>query len=80
MIYPRDFESKIGFEIVRESLISFCESPMGIRAAQDMTFLTDYTAIKYKLTAVSEMMDILQMSGEFPLGSLPDVSPWLIEI
>ncbi|MDE5876329.1 MAG: Smr/MutS family protein [Muribaculaceae bacterium] len=80
MIYPHDFESKIGFEIVRESLISFCESPMGIRAAQDMTFLTDYTAIKHKLTAVSEMMDILQASGEFPLGSLPDVGPWLVEI
>ncbi len=80
MIYPRDFELKIGFEIVRESLVSFCESPMGIRETEAMTFLTDYTKIQHDLTAVSEMMDILQSSGEFPLGSLPDVGPWLVEI
>ncbi|MDE6680488.1 MAG: hypothetical protein K2J92_03950, partial [Muribaculaceae bacterium] len=63
MIYPRDFESKIGFEIVRESLAAFCESPMGVREAEAMTFLTDYAVIKHKLTAVSEMMGILQSSG-----------------
>lgn len=76
MIFPQDFESKIGFVSVRELLIEKCESKMGKDLAQKMTFSTDIQDIKKKLGCVNEMKTLLSSPYELPQDSFFDILPY----
>ena len=45
MIYPNNFEQKIGFASIRQMLSDLCISQMGLEKAEEMTFSSDKTRI-----------------------------------
>lgn len=80
MIYPQDFESKIGFDTVRTALLGFCTSRLGKEEVEAMKFSTDFDAIVNSLHSVDEMMRIKKGGFPYPTPSAHDVLPFLSEI
>ena len=62
MIYPDNFEFKIGFHEIRDMLRSRCLSPLGIVRIDNMAFMTDADAINASMEQIREMKRI--RSGE----------------
>lgn len=80
MIYPKDFENKIGFDFVREILINKCHSRLGKEMVNNMAFSSDYKEVCHRLQSVCEMRRIKESNVEFPSISTHDVLPYLSEI
>lgn len=59
MIYPDNYEHKIGFDKVREQVSSRCVSVMGCEQVDAMTFLADMADIAARLDETDEMKRIL---------------------
>ncbi len=36
MVYPDTFETKVGFDRIRDNLVALCLSPLGIRKVETM--------------------------------------------
>ncbi|HPM89022.1 MAG TPA: endonuclease MutS2, partial [Bacteroidales bacterium] len=66
MIYPENFESKIGFDRIRELLKERCLSPMGIEKVDGIHFNTDTALISEQLTATYEFQQLLVFEENFP--------------
>ena len=45
MIYPQNFEQKIGFDEIRSLLAAHCLSPLGVERVEQIQFLTDAQAL-----------------------------------
>ncbi len=80
MIYPSDFESKIGFTQLRSYLSSKCISAMGRDEVAKMSFSSDFNLVRKRLLCVKEMMEIISRQLPFPLTNIYDVIPYLAEI
>lgn len=80
MIYPLNFEQKIGFDHVRQLLKGKCLSPLGIEKVEDMGFSDDFNDINCLLEQVIEFMRILQEEDDFPSQYFFDVRPSLKRI
>lgn len=80
MIYPENFEQKIGFDQIRRMLHDLCLSKLGRDLIDDITFLTDYNAILTALHRTDEMIKIEQGDEEFPTDYFYDVRPMLKRI
>lgn len=80
MIYPSDFESKIGFDFLRKTICEKCKSAMGKDEVTAMSFSSDCSYIKKELKCVDEMMKILSSQLPLPLDSIYDILPYLAEI
>ncbi len=66
MVYPENFENKIGFDRIRILLAERCLSPMGVEKAESVSFSDDIEAIKLRLSATSEFQQILMFEDNFP--------------
>ncbi|MCI9606818.1 MAG: endonuclease MutS2 [Muribaculaceae bacterium] len=66
MIYPDNFENKIGFDRVRQRVSELCSAPGAVGRARDMAFSTDYKYVYSALCAVSEMCSLLQSEAQLP--------------
>src|SRR4030042_3676498 len=66
MIYPDNFESKIGFDRIRYILKERCLSPMGIEKSDSIRFNDNFEIIKEQLSATSEFQQILKFEENFP--------------
>jgi DNA mismatch repair protein MutS2 len=80
MIYPDNFESKIGFDRIRSLLKERCLSPMGIEKVDDIGFSDDVNAVKNKLSATSEFQQLLQCEENFPSDNYCSISECLNKI
>lgn len=80
MIYPNNFESKIGFDTVRRDLMELCGLRMGKDYVTDMAFSVNYSHICHELDCVAEMMSIINSSAPYVMPSSHDVAPYLSEI
>ncbi|MFI3240336.1 MAG: endonuclease MutS2, partial [Bacteroidales bacterium] len=74
MIYPNNFESKIGFDFIRKSIESKCISTLGVGECANIQFLTDYNSIISKLNETNEFLNILNGADEFPMESIYDTT------
>ena len=79
MIYPKEFEEKIGFTPLRQLLLDNCETRLGKEEVINMTFSDKEEKIKFNLDTVKEMVTLIQKS-ELPLETIHDIIPWLKEI
>ncbi|NSW94960.1 MAG: endonuclease MutS2, partial [Bacteroidales bacterium] len=66
MIYPSDFEEKIGFKKVKELVAENCLSPMGIENVDKIRFLTNVNEITLNISATKEFQNILNFEDTFP--------------
>lgn len=80
MIYPSDFETKIGFAPLRQIIIDNCETRLGKEEARGMSFSSQFEDVRRKLTCVSEMLGLMMSHTEIPGDNVHDVVPWLMEI
>lgn len=80
MIFPNEFEAKIGFDAVRSRLRELCESEMGRHQVDEMSFSSSETVVRGELASVGEMAGIIRAAMEMPSSPLYDVAPYLAEI
>lgn len=80
MIYPDTFESKLGFDIIRQSVALLCVSPMGAGRCERMSFNSDFSWVSSELGRVDEMLSIVQSSEDVPLGNVVDVRAQLSQL
>lgn len=73
MIYPSNFEQKIGFLSIREMLEGHCISQMGLEKAQDMAFSSDKALIVRSLEQTDEFIRLLQTGVPFPVRDFHDL-------
>ena len=66
MIYPQNFEQKIGFDQIRQLLKNKCLSTLGKERVDDMAFSDNYTDINRWLEQVMEFVRIIQEEDSFP--------------
>lgn len=80
MIYPDNFESKIGFERIRALLAERCLSPMGQERAGSMGFLTNFETVKRDVSATDEFQQILRLEVSFPSDNYYNIAACLNKI
>jgi DNA mismatch repair protein MutS2 len=80
MIYPDNFESKIGFDKIRELLKERCLSPMGIDKAGSIRFSDSIGTISGNLSATSEFQHLLRFEENFPSDNYFSISECLNKI
>ena len=73
MIYPDNFEHKIGFDKIRNLLTQRCLSPLGKEKVDQMDFKTDFPTIKTNLDRTDEFVKIINNEDEFPDNYFYDV-------
>ena len=73
MIYPSNFEQKIGFVSVRQMLSEHCISAMGLENVEKMAFSSDSAFILKSLEQTEEFIGLLQTGVPFPMRDFHDL-------
>lgn len=73
MIYPQNFEQKIGFDQIRQLLKIKCLSTLGEERVDSMDFSDNYDDINRQLEQVTEFVRIIQEEDDFPSQYFFDV-------
>ena len=66
MIYPQNFEQKIGFDQIKLLVKGKCLSSLGEERVENMAFSNNYKEIEIWLEQVNEFVHILQENDNFP--------------
>ena len=73
MIYPHNFEWKIGFDDIRRLLKGNCLSTLGTEMVDGITFSDDASTINEWLLQVKEFRQLQEVEDDFPLQYFFDV-------
>ncbi|OFP29144.1 methionine ABC transporter substrate-binding protein [Prevotella sp. HMSC069G02] len=73
MIYPENFELKIGFTEVRSMLRERCLSSLGKSQVDEMTFSSDAETVNEWHAQTDELRLLLEANPDFPLSNIYDV-------
>lgn len=79
-VYPENFESKIGFDRIREMLKHSCISPLGEEWVDRMHFTADEALLREQLGETDEFVRILAEFPQFPVTNYFDVRKTLHHI
>lgn len=66
MIYPDNFENKIGFNEIRKMLRERCLSPLGKEQVDKMVFSSDAEQVNEWLMQVREFRRLMEEVEDFP--------------
>jgi len=77
MIYPQNFETKIGFDAIREHIKSLCVSDMGREHVEQLQYTTFYDELIVTLEETFQFQQALQFDTVFPAQDFHDVRPLL---
>lgn len=80
MIYPDNFENKIGFDKIRTLITANCLSTLGEEKTAEMSFSSAFDTIYGQLSQTEEFMRIIQEEDDFPVNHFFDVRPALKNI
>ena len=80
MIFPDNYEQKIGFEQIRSILRNLCLSSLGRDLVDGISFLTEFDRILTVLHETKEMAEIEESGVDFPTDFFYDVRPILKRI
>lgn len=80
MVYPNNFETKVGFNEIRTLLKGRCLSAMGVDEVGKMKFCSDAVLINEQLAIVREFRSILDDDLDFPMQNFTDVRSSLVRI
>ena len=73
MIYPNNFEQKIGFKSIRQMLSAHCISAMGLEKVENVAFSNDRNFIIKSLEQTEEFIHLLQTGIPFPARDFHDL-------
>ena len=80
LVYPENFESKIGFDKIRELLNGRCLSTLGKELVEEIRFCSDFDQLTEDLSLVSEFVSIIQEMENFPTSYYFDLREALAKI
>lgn len=80
MIYPDSFESKIGFDKIRQAVIERCSGSLSSEEAKAMAFSDNYDLVRCNLLQTDEMLKILLASQDLPLRDVGDIGAYLTQL
>ena len=80
MIYPQNFEPKVGFDQIRQLLKEKCLSTLGEERVADMAFSDRFGEVEERLEQVTEFLRIIREEDNFPAQYFFDVRPSLKRI
>ncbi|MEA1886251.1 MAG: Smr/MutS family protein [Bacteroidota bacterium] len=80
MVYPDEFEVKVGFNRIRNKIYDLCLSQQGREKAVAIFFSTDRENINKELNRTSEFQKIIELDQEFPLDHYYDLRPGLLKM
>ncbi len=80
MVFPQNFESKIGFNDIRTALKGRCLSALGSDLVDKISFLTKAESINEQLEQIREFRRILEEEDEFPDENFHDMRGSLVRI
>lgn len=80
LVYPENFESKIGFDKIRELVKSRCLSDLGKELVDEIRFCNDYGQLSETLSLVSEFVTIIREMENFPTSYYFDLREALTKI
>ena len=73
MIYPSNYERKVGFDEIRSMLRERCQSSLGREKVDAIAFSTDAAEVNEWLAQVREFRQLTEKGVEFPLDHFYDV-------
>jgi DNA mismatch repair protein MutS2 len=73
VIYPTNFEQKIGFAGIRQMLSDHCISQMGLERVEAMAFSADKNHIVKSLEQTEEFIGLMQTGVPFPMRDFHDL-------
>ena len=73
MIFPSNFEQKIGFPHIKTKIIDRCHSHMAKERVENIMFSSDFDTVKFELSAVDEMLGLISSDAFPPLGNVADI-------
>ncbi|MEI6574629.1 MAG: Smr/MutS family protein [Bacteroidota bacterium] len=77
MIFPSNFEKKLGFDTIRNILTAACQSEAGRNYVDAISFSSDFDEISLKLRKTEEFRQILMLESGFPRQGHADLRPQL---
>lgn len=80
MIYPENFEEKIGFDTIRELLSEHCISDMGRDFINEIQYSLSFEDIQRKLQEVDEFKTLLLLDDPFPAQDYNNLIPTLTRV
>ncbi len=80
MIYPKNFEQKIGFDTIRQMIQENCLSSMGSSYVEKIRFTSNFELLNKLLQQVDEFRQILLLEENFPASDYFDLNPELRRI
>lgn len=75
MLYPQNYEQKVGFNEIRSLLLGHCLSPLGRDRVGQIFFLTDAGQIRLLQSQVHELRTILSVLRDKPQQDFFDLRP-----
>ena len=73
MIYPNNFEQKIGFDEIRSLLRERCLSTLGKEKVDEIAFSTDVSVVNEWIAQIREFRRLQEESDDFPMQYFFDV-------
>jgi DNA mismatch repair protein MutS2 len=80
VIYPNNFEHKLGFDEIRRLLKERCLSTLGKEKVDEITFSTNADAINEQLAQVREFRRLKEEKDDFPMQYFFDVRESIMRI
>ncbi|MBQ4278546.1 MAG: Smr/MutS family protein [Rikenellaceae bacterium] len=77
MIYPDNFEAKIGFDRIRTQVEALCATAGAVGKLRAETFSSSHDEVRRRLALVDEMRTVLMMESDFPDGGFVDTDAFL---
>ena len=73
MIYPQNYEQKIGFDDIRRMLKGHCQSSLGQEKVDEITFTDDVATVNEQMEQVREMRRLMQATEKPEMNYFFDV-------
>jgi DNA mismatch repair protein MutS2 len=80
MIFPANFEEKLGFDLIRSMIREMCHCNLGRGIADHIHFSAELQEIERQLMETEELRQILLFSEKFPSQDYYDLTPQLTRI
>ena len=80
MIYPANYESKIGFDRIREQIGALCTTRAAVRKLAEEGFSSQPGVVAERLSLCDELRTALMMESDFPGGEYVDTDSLLHKV
>lgn len=80
MIYPNDFETKVGFDRVRKMVEAYTATQLAKEKLSGLTLMSDARQVHAMLSQTSEMKSILMLESNFPQDGYVDTTHFLRKV